>query len=155
MLFPSCRLHNNNQVVHIHIHYVKKTAAVWQAAGRMQQVGCHTGGSNSAFLGSSLGCPHQQLLPRGSSRPRKPHRFKLLPAAAAAPGVQPPEQAAAPAVLPPAKQPLIRLSRRKRTLSWPRWERKLFESLLAVDQEQVSQEALSWLPAWHGCVKWG
>lgn len=98
------------------------------------------GGSNSAFTGSSLACPHQQL-PGGSSRQRQPHRFKHLPAAAAAPGVQPPEQTAATAVLP-AKRPVLRLSRRKRTLSWPRWERKLFESLLAVNQEQVSQEAL-------------
>lgn len=138
VVFPAN--HNNNQGAHNNHIHCAKASAVWQQAGRMQQafpsLQVGGGGSNSvAFPGSSsLACPHQQL-PRSSSR--QPHRCKHLPAAAAAaPGVQPPDQAAATAVLP-AKQPLIRLSRRKRTLSWPRWERKLFETLLAVDQEQV------------------
>jgi hypothetical protein len=100
------------------------------------------GGSSTPQLGSSRACPYRQL---PSSRQQKLHRCKHLLAAAAAAAAAPdaqPQQTAATAVLGPAKQPLIRLSRRKRPLSWQRWERKLFETLLAVDQEQVRQTAL-------------
>lgn len=54
-------------------------------------------------------------------------------AAAAAAGPQPSQAAVAAAL----QEPLIRLSRPKRRLSWQRWERKLFEQLLEANQEQV------------------
>jgi hypothetical protein len=54
-------------------------------------------------------------------------------AAAAAADMQPSQAAAVAGV----QEPLIRLTKRKRQLSWQKWERKLFEQLLEVGQEQV------------------
>jgi len=62
-------------------------------------------------------------------------------AAAAAAGAQPETAATAAAAAAP-REPLIRLTKRKRPLSWPKWEKNLFEQLLQADQEQVGQPPL-------------
>jgi hypothetical protein len=67
--------------------------------------------------------------------PAKRHRCLEPLAAAAAAGAADlePSLAAAPA----GQQPVLRLTKRQRKLSWPKWERKLFEQLLQANQEQV------------------
>jgi hypothetical protein len=74
--------------------------------------------------------------------PLQKHRLAAAAAAAEKADVQPDCQqqphAAAAAAATASVQPKLRLTKPKRKLQWKKWEKKLFEQLLKVEQEEVS-----------------